>query len=77
MIYVRKLSVNLHEIVSQRYDFDRVFLTQKAAWLSGLIRFADKKAHRSELLIRRCAASVGSVIGILCAIEVTLRFRDV
>lgn len=54
------------------------FLTRER---SSAVRFdtfcGQKKAHRSELLIRRCAASVGSVIGILCAIKVTLRFRDV
>lgn len=37
MIYVRKLSVNLHEIVSQHYDFDRVFFMKSGKGLA--IRF--------------------------------------
>lgn len=32
MAYVRKLSANLHEIVSQQYDFDRVFLDERTGF---------------------------------------------
>jgi hypothetical protein len=44
MIYVRKLSVNLHEIVSQRYDFDRVFLTRESGLAVRFDTFCGQKS---------------------------------
>ncbi|ENT08004.1 hypothetical protein C001_02832 [Brucella sp. F5/06] len=78
MIYVRELSVNLQEIVSQHYVLIAFFMTSGTGLAVRFDTFCgQKKAHRSELLISRCVASVGRVIGILYAIEVTLCFRDV
>ena len=78
MSYVRKLSANLHRLFLNSMILIAFFLTSGRGLAVRFDTFCgQKKAHRSELLIRRCAASVGRVIGILYAIEVTLRFRDV
>ncbi|EEV5888864.1 hypothetical protein FV276_04415 [Escherichia coli] len=78
MVYVRNCPSSFTRLVFNTMILDAFFMTSGTSLVVRFDTFCgQKKAHQSELLIGQCAASVGSVIGILCAIEVTLRFRNV